>query len=129
MMLRRSIPALLIVAAATAAAQDPVAVSPGNYKIEVENAWVRVLRVTQEPQEKTPMHQHPASVSVYLTDVHQRLTGEDRRVREVKHKPGDVAFAAAVKRTEENLSDRPLELVLIELKPGAPKPVSPPITL
>jgi len=75
------------------------------------------------------MHEHPASVSVYLTDVHQRFTGEDGKAREVKHKVGDVAYASAAKRAEENLSDKPLELVLIELKPGAPRPVSPPITL
>ena len=72
---------------------------------------------------------NPASVSVYLTDAHQRFTGEDGKAREVKHKAGDVAFSGAVKRTEENLSDKPLELVLIELKPGAPKPISTPITL
>ena len=42
-MLRRSIPALLIVAAATGSAQDPVAVSPKDYRIEIDNAWVRVL--------------------------------------------------------------------------------------
>ena len=83
----------------------------------------------QDPHEKTPMAEHPASVTVYLTDVHQRFTGADGKAHNVSHKVGDVAYAAAVKRTEENLSGKPLELVLIELKPGAPKPVSPPITL
>ena len=75
------------------------------------------------------MLDHPASVSVYLTEVHQRFTGEDGKAREAKHKAGDVTYASAVKRTEENLSDKPLELILIELKPGAPKPVSPPHAL
>ncbi len=111
---------MLMAAAATAAAQDHV---------EVDNPWVRVLRVKQDAHEKTPMQEQPASVTVYLTDVHQRFTGEDGKMREVRHKAGDVAYAGAVKRAEENLSDQPLELVLIELKPGAPKPVSPPITL
>lgn len=120
MMLRWSIPVLLIVAAASAAAQD---------QIEIDNSWVHVLRVKQEPHAKTPMLDHPDSVTVYLTDVHQRFTGEDGKRHEVKHKAGDVAYASAVKGSEENLSDKPLELILIELKPGAPKPVSPPITL
>ena len=126
---RRSALVVLIAAAATAVAQDPIAVSPRNYKIEVENAWVRVFRVKQDPHEKTPLHEHPASVTVYLTDVDQRFTGEDGKAREVRHKAGDVAYASAVKHAEENLSDKPLELILIELKPGAPKPISPPITL
>ncbi len=116
-------------AAATAAAQDPVAVSPKNYRIEIDNSWVRVLRVKQDPHEKTPMLEHPASVTVYLTGVHQRFTGADGKAREEKHKAGDVAYTSAVKRAEENLSDQALELVLIELKPGAPKPISSPITL
>jgi hypothetical protein len=120
MILRRSIPALLIVAAAAAAAQDHV---------EVDNPWVRVLRVKQDPHEKRPMHDQPASVSVYLTGVDQRFTGEDGKAREVKHKAGDVAYASSVKRAEENLSAKPLELVLIELKPDAPKPISPPDAL
>ena len=127
-MLRRSIPVLFIVAA-TAAAQDPVATSPKHSPVEVDNSWVRVLRVKQDPHEKMPIQAHPASVSVYLTDVHQRFTGEDGKALEVKHKAGDVAYAGAVRRAEENLSDKPLELILIELKPGAPKPISPPITL
>lgn len=116
-------------AAATTAAQDPVTVSPKNYRIEIDNNWVRVLRVKQDPHEKTPMLEHPASVTVYLTGVHQRFSGADGKAREEKHKTGDVAFAGAVNRAEENLADKPLELVLIELKPGAPKPISPPITL
>jgi beta-alanine degradation protein BauB len=129
MMFPRFIPVVLIVAAATVAAQDPTAVSPKDYRVEVDNSWVRVLRVKQDPHEKTPMHEHPASVTVYLTDVDQRFAGQDGKTSEVRHKAGDVAYASAVERAEENLSDKPLELILIELKPGAPKPISPPITL
>jgi quercetin dioxygenase-like cupin family protein len=129
MLLRSSIPVVLVLAAATGAAQDPVAVSPADYRIEIENSWVRVLRLKQGPHEKIPMHQHPASVTVYLSDVQQRFTGEDGKARQAKHKAGDVVYAGSIKRAEENLSDKPLELVLIELKPGAPKPISPPITL
>jgi hypothetical protein len=41
-------------------------------KVEIENQWVRVLRVMQAPHDKSPMHEHPASVVVYLTDL-QRI--------------------------------------------------------
>jgi len=102
-------------AAASAAAQS---------KVEIENDWVRVLRVKQGPHEKSPEQQHPASVAVYLTDIHQRVSGV-----EVTRKTGEVAWIEAGQRTEENLSDQPLEYVLVELKPGAPKAKGWPVEL
>ncbi|MCU1334756.1 MAG: hypothetical protein JWO19_337 [Bryobacterales bacterium] len=92
--------------------------------VEIENDWVRVLRVKQGPHEKAAEHQHPDSIAVYLTDVHQRVNG-----MEITHKAGDVAWLEATKHTEENLSDQPLEFVLVELKPGAPKAKGWPVAL
>ncbi len=92
--------------------------------VEIENAWVRVLRVKQAPHEKTPERQHPDSIAVYLTDADQRVNGNQSG-----HKAGEVAWLDAGRRTEENLSDRPLEYVLVELKPGAPKTKGWPVAL
>jgi len=114
--------------AALAAAQDPVQASP-DYKAEIENNWVRVLRVKRGPHAKAPMHAHPASVIVFLTDHHQRITGADGKSQEVTHKAGDVSYTEAVKHSEENLSDHPLEAVVIELKPRPPGFKPKPITL
>ena len=108
--------AIEVVFAAMLAAQDPVQVSP-DYKAEIENNWVRVLRVKRGPHAKAPMHQHPASVVVYLTKYHQRITGADGKAQEIRHEAGDVSYTDAVKHSEENLSDQPLEAVVIELKP------------
>ena len=114
--------------AALAAAQVPVQASP-DYKAEIENNWVRVLRVKRGPHAKAPMHAHPASVIVFLTDYHQRITGADGKPQEVTHKAGDVSYTEAVKHSEENLSDHPLEAVVIELKPRPPGFKPKPITL
>jgi quercetin dioxygenase-like cupin family protein len=114
--------------AAMAPAQDPVQVSP-DYKAEIENNWVRVLRVKRAPHARAPMHQHPASVIVYLTDYHQRVTGTDGKVRELSRKAGDVSYLDALKHSEENLSDQPLEAVIVELKPRPPGFQPAPITL
>ena len=108
-------------------AQDPLQVSPGQYKLEIENTWVRVMRVKRDPHAKAPMHQHPPSVVVYLTDYRQRITGANGAEQEVVHKPGDVSYTDVVTHAEENLADQPLEAVVIELKPGASR--SPRITL
>jgi quercetin dioxygenase-like cupin family protein len=79
--------------------------------VEIDNAWVRASRVNLAPRAKLPLREYPASVIVYL------------------NKAGDTAYFDAGKRAVENASDKPLEEVIIELKPGAPKPASPPITL
>lgn len=112
---------MLGLAAGPATAQDPVKVNPKVIKLELENQWVRVLRVKEGPHEKMPLHDHPATVAVYLTDVHQKVTGADGKAQDVTHKAGDVAYREAVRHADENLSDQPLEVVLVELKPGAPK--------
>ena len=93
----------------------------------IDNQWVHVLRVRQGPHEKSALKETAPAVLVYLTDVHQWITGVDGATREVSHKAGDVAYLDASARAEENLADQPLEEVLIELKPGAPK--SPPVAL
>lgn len=108
-------------------AQDVVRVNPADYKVEIDNPWVRVLRVKHAAHAKVAMHDHPANVAVFLTDVNERLTGVDGKVQEVHRKAGEVAYSDAVRHSEENISDQPLEAILVELKPGAPK--SPSISL
>lgn len=90
-------------------------------KVEIDNPWVRVIRVKVGPHEKIPMHAHPASVLVALTDIHERVTTPDGKSQEVTRKKDDVAFREPVRHAEENLSDQPIEAVVVELKPDAPK--------
>jgi quercetin dioxygenase-like cupin family protein len=119
---------LFTIFAAVVAAQDPMQVSP-EYNVEIENDWVRVLRMKRGPHGNAPMHQHPPSVVVYLTGYHQKITSPDGKVQEVTRKPGDVSYADAVRHSEENLSDQPLAAVMIELKPGPSNYNPGPITL
>jgi uncharacterized RmlC-like cupin family protein len=115
--------------AAVVAGQDPVGVAPALYNVEVDNAWVRVLRTTRGPHQKSPMHSHPATVVVCLTDSHQRVTNANGTVSEVSHKAGDVIYNEPVTHAEESLSDQPLEAVVVELKPDAPKATGNRVTL
>ncbi len=71
----------LLFTAKTAIAQDPVKVDSKHYKVEVENAWVRVLRINYGPKEKSVMHKHPAGVVVYLTDQNAKFNFTRRRLR------------------------------------------------
>ncbi|HUI80796.1 MAG TPA: hypothetical protein VLY24_22880 [Bryobacteraceae bacterium] len=86
-------------------------------KPELENQWVRVLRVHQAPGERDAVRSRPPSVVVYLTDVHEKLIGPDDKRREVIHKAGETAYFEASRRREQNVSDLPSEVVVIELKP------------
>ncbi len=87
------------------------ALSAQQVKVEIDNAWVRTSRVNLAPHEKLPTREYAACVVVYL------------------NKTGDTAYFDAGERAVENTSDKPLAEVIIELKPAAPKPISPPITL
>jgi quercetin dioxygenase-like cupin family protein len=98
-------------------------------KVEIDNPWVRVLRITQAPHEKSEMHERPAAIAVYLTDVHERIHEAAGKVRDLKKKAGDVAFFEAAKTAEENASDQPLEEILVELKPGTKGPTGWPVSI
>jgi hypothetical protein len=100
---------------------DPAAVSPDHYKVEIDNPWVHVLRLKEGPHEKTAMYEIPASVTVYLTDADEKFTAADGQSHEVHYKKGDASYTDAVNRSQENVSDAPIEEIIVELKPDAPK--------
>lgn len=101
-----------------ALAQDAVKVDPKHYKVETENAQVRVLRVHYGPHEKSVMHSHPASVAVYLTDGSIRFTGPDGKVQEAKAQAGQTQYTAPQVHNPENTGDKDFEAIVIELKGG-----------
>ena len=90
-------------------------------KVEIDNAHVHVLRNKHAAHEKVPMHSHKDAVVVYLTDVHERSTEADGTSREVTHRAGDVVWSLAHAHSLENLSDKPIEVIEIEIKDTAPQ--------
>ena len=108
-----------LLAGCGALAQDPVQLAPEHYKVLVDNAQVRVLRATRGGHEKAPMHSHPDYVTIYLKDLNQKITLPDGTVQEVHRKAGSTSFSKAITHAEDNISDEPLEVVVVELKPGA----------
>jgi hypothetical protein len=102
--------------ATTGTQQDPVKVDPKHYTIELENERVRVLRIRYGPGEASQMHSHPEGVLVFLTDAAARFTYPDGRTEEISGKAGDVAPLDAMTHLPENMTDKPFEVVLVELK-------------
>src|SRR6187397_1665695 len=116
--------------ASLAAAQDPIKSNPKNYQLVMENATVRVLRVTVAPGEKTTMHEHPDNGVVVFTDSKIRFTGADGKPVDVAMKPNEAIWSPAGKHAGENTGTGPIEGVIIELKgsaaPSATLPASRP---
>ena len=104
---------------AVATAQDPVKVDGKHYKVEFENDSVRVLRITYGPHEKSVMHHHPDTVAVFLTDGQTRFTLPNGKSQDSPVKAGSVQWSKAWEHLPENLSDKPFELILVELKTKA----------
>jgi quercetin dioxygenase-like cupin family protein len=100
-------------------ALDATVVDPQHYHVELENEYVRVLRVRIGPHEKLRLHTHPATgaVLVQLTDQNLRLTLADGTARESNYKAGVVRWVEpGPAHQDENLSNELLEFIRIELK-------------
>jgi len=111
---------LALLIPSNARAQDAVVAAPHAYKIELENQWVRVLRLKMAPQEATTVHAHPGIVAVLLTPARVMVTNADGTMQAVVRQAGDVLYQPGMPaHSEQNISDQPLEAVVVELKPGS----------
>jgi len=107
--------------AAPLAAQDPVEVDAKHYQVVADNEHARVLRITYGPGEKSVLHEHPDAVAVMLTDHHVRFHRPGGASDEVQAKAGAVLWTPGGPHMPVNLSVDPLEVILVELKPGGGK--------
>lgn len=57
---------LLFFTIISVSAQDPYVTLPRNYKVEFDNAYVRVSRVRYNPGDELPAHAHPSLPTVYV---------------------------------------------------------------
>jgi len=102
--------------APVALAQDPVKVDANHYKVMFENDQVRVLRIHYNPREKSVMHEHPASVVVFLSASKTRFSLPDGSATTNGGKAGQITFSDAGKHLPEDIGTTPVEAVLVELK-------------
>ncbi|MGI9308863.1 MAG: hypothetical protein ACR2P6_06360 [Gammaproteobacteria bacterium] len=97
-------------------AEDAVIADPERYTVEFENDKVRIIRIKYGPGEKSVMHSHGPHVAVFLTENLNRMTFPDGTSAETATEIGVAQWSDAQEHLPENLSDTPLELVLVELK-------------
>ena len=101
-------------------ASDMVATNPKMCKVEVDNEYVRITRVSVPAHGKLAMHSHPsANVVVYLNGGHLKATSSDGQVQDLNIAPGTVKANPPGKHSNENLGDKMAEAVLVEMKTAA----------
>ncbi len=103
-----------------AVSQDVTVADPKHNQVVFENLQVRVIRELWKPGEKTPMHGHPDSVQVLLTDMKMNVTTADGKAALNEGKAGEVRWRPATQHAAENTGGKPFEQILVEMK-GAPK--------
>jgi quercetin dioxygenase-like cupin family protein len=112
---------LCVVPLCAAWAQHPIheaaPAEPRQVTTELENDTVQVLRIRLAPHEKIPAHDVTPRVVVYLTDEHFRFDQPDGTSVEETHKAGDVVWLPKQRHGGENLSDQPVEFIVIIPKP------------
>src|SRR6267154_928973 len=97
-------------------AQDAVKVDPKHYTVMTENDQVRVLKVHYGPHEKSVMHSHPAGVMVALTDCKVQFTDAAGKKTDMTMKAGEAQATTAGTHLPENVDDKGMDLILVELK-------------
>ena len=90
---------------------------PEPYTVLQEDDTFRVLRVRFGPKEKSPMHDHPAGCFYFVTDLQSKQTGPDGKVTDGIAKAGDAGCGPAFRHAPENVSGKPYEVIVYELKP------------
>jgi hypothetical protein len=111
--------ALLALCGAAAFAQ------PAPDSVKLDNEFVRVLLLTDQPRTKTPLHRHEFHrVMIYLDPIELVLRYQDGEVDRQRWRKGQVAWSPGGRlHTGENLIDRTARVVEVELKkPPSGKP-------
>ena len=107
-----------------AASQDPIKTLPDNYKVVLDNDYVRVVKVHYDAGAVLPDHVHPAgnTIYVYLNEsdgvVFKHSGDNNRAVTRPPVKPGAVRIATGPEEhhTVTNESKKPSDFLRIFLK-------------
>jgi hypothetical protein len=115
---------LLALFTSTGMAQNPPETLPHNYRVVLENQWVRVVKVHYAPHEKVPVHNHAEGevIYVYLADGgpvrFQHFTPRQVLAIRPPIKQGGFRMHHALveRHSVENMSDLPSDFLRVELK-------------
>lgn len=89
------------------------------YHLDFENGEMRVLRLTLDANSGTRLHKTADSLLVCIDNCDVRFEEPGGRIHDVHMDPGESRWIWASMRSEKNLSGKPLQIVVIELKKDA----------
>lgn len=102
-----------------AAPADAVTADPGHYSVILENAEVRVLRISYAAGDTSVMHTHPDGVVVALETGTTRFDLPDGTSREAELAANNALYAPAETHNSTNVGTTPVEVILVEFKAAA----------
>jgi hypothetical protein len=111
---------LVLLWSGAARAQDPVKVDPAHYKVLIDNASVRVLKVDYAPGAKSVMHQHPDSMVIPLTAAKVRFGLPDGKSEDSDMASESAMFTPAGTHNPTNVGTARVDAVLVEFKSAKP---------
>jgi quercetin dioxygenase-like cupin family protein len=100
-------------------AQDPAVVNSKTIRVRFENDRVRVLEAILPPGTKEEVHSHPAYVIYVLAGGRYRNYAADGKITEGTFQTGDVIYRDPLTHAAENIGDKPMHFILVELKSEA----------
>jgi quercetin dioxygenase-like cupin family protein len=109
-----------------AAAQDPLKVDAGHYKVLIDNPSVRVLKVAVSPGAKSSMHSHPDAMLVALGDSKVRFTLPDGKTEDREIARETALYTPAITHAPANVGTTPVDVILVEFKAKDPGTASVP---
>ena len=115
-----SIVSLVFASSGAALAQDVVMTDPAHYKVVLENASVRVLRIHYAPGDKSMMHQHPDAMAVFLAASKVRFTMPDGKSEDSDVANESALYTPAGTHNPTNVGTGPVDALSIEFKTAAP---------
>ena len=103
-----------------ASAQDPVKVSPENYKVVLENERMRVNEVYLKVGAHIDWHQHPDHVIYWTQAGTVRIFNKGADSVDVSGTVGQAMFLPACTHAATNIGKTEIRLVQVELKEPVP---------
>jgi len=97
-------------------AQDPAVVNSKTIRVRFENDRVRVLEAILPPGTKEQVHSHPAYVIYVLGGGRYRNYAADGKITEGTFQTGDVVYRDPLTHAAENIGDKSMHMILVELK-------------
>jgi quercetin dioxygenase-like cupin family protein len=97
-------------------AQDVAVVNSKTIRVRFENDRVRVLEAILPPGAREQVHSHPAYVIYVLAGGRYRNYAGDGKITEGTFQTGDVIYRDPLTHAAENIGDKPLHFILVELK-------------